>query len=394
MGSNNTANLKPKMKRTINYKKNRYFHYQKEILNTISEPATFIDKKYRYAFVNSAFNKFYNKETKEIIGKTAEYLWGTQYFENTFRPDMDKCLTGETVSRQFEGNIPGGEFKILELNYYPHRDAGGKIDGIISTSKDITEHKKAERALRENEARLEELNATKDKLFSVIGHDLQGPLSNIIGFSELIEKGYDIYSDEEIRKYNKIIYDMSQSVSGLLENLLTWARTQRNQIKVIPQVLSVHFIIEKCVSLLTHSLLHKQIQFANSVPPQTAIEADEEMITIVIRNLISNAIKFTKKGGTIAVFSKSENGSVVIGIKDSGIGIPEEKVKHLFQASNNQPNTGTEGETGTGLGLIICKDFIAKNGGEIWVVSEPGKGSVFYFSLPEKKYEYITQEKD
>jgi PAS domain S-box-containing protein len=380
------------MTRTSKYKKNRYFHYQKEILNTISEPATFIDKKYRYVFVNSAFNKFYNKETQEIIGKTAEYLWGTENFENSIRPDMDKCLNGETVSIQFEGIIPGGEFKILELNYYPHRSAAGKIDGIISTSKDITEHKKAERALRENEARLEELNATKDKLFSVIGHDLQGPLSNIIGFSELIEKGYDNYTDEEIRQYNKIIYEMSQSVSGLLENLLTWARTQRNQIKVVPQVLSVHFIIEKCVGILTHSLLHKQIQFNNNVPPHTAIYADEEMITIVIRNLISNAIKFTNKGGTITVFEKTDAGEVVIGIKDSGIGIPEEKVAHLFQTSNKQPNTGTDGETGTGLGLIICKDFIAKNGGEIWVESTPGNGSVFYISLPEKKYEYNTPE--
>lgn len=377
------------MKHAGKYQKNRYFHYQKEILNTISEPATFINKKYRYIFVNSAFNKFYNRETKDIIGKSVECIWNDTLFGIHLKSGIDKCLEGQPVSAQFEGIIPGAGNRILEMNYYPHHDTEGKVDGIIYTSKDVTEHKKAEKSLKENEARLKELNATKDKLFSIIGHDLQGPLSNIIGFSELIDKGYNNYSDEEIRNYNKIIYQLSQSVSGLLENLLTWARSQRNQITLVPQNISMQLIIEKCYSLLIHNIEHKQILFINEVPADTTVYADEEMMTIVIRNLISNAIKFTSRGGTISIFTDNSEERAVIGIKDTGIGIPADKVRYLFKASTNHTNTGTEGETGTGLGLVICKDFVEKNGGQIWIESKPGEGSVFYFSLPLEVNKHI-----
>jgi PAS domain S-box-containing protein len=377
------AETKPKMNRTGNNGKNRYFHYQKEILNTISEPASYFDRKYKYVFVNSAFNKFFKKETWEIVGNTVEFLWTPLNFAK-LKPHLESCLKGKTVSIQFEGVIPGGEFKILEMHFYPHKNASGRIDGVISTSKDVTAHKKAEQALKESEARLKELNATKDKLFSIIGHDLQSPLSNIIGFSELIEKGYDLYSDEDIRRYNRIVYDISQSVSSLLENLLTWARSQRNQIKVIPRDIPIHMVTEKCYSLLIHSFVQKEITFVNNIAPETVVFADEEMLTIVIRNLISNAVKFTHRKGTISVESRSGRDTVITCIKDSGTGIAPETLKHLFQTEGSHPKAGTEGETGTGLGLIICRDFIEKNGGEIWVESEAGQGSVFSFSLPSR----------
>ncbi|MFW6289791.1 MAG: PAS domain-containing sensor histidine kinase [Mariniphaga sp.] len=370
------------MKRKAKNQKNRYFHYQKEILNTISEPATFIDKKYKYVFVNSAFNKFYKWETKDLVGKTVDFIWENSSFGNQLKVSISKCLEGQNVTTQFEGMIPGGAFRILEMHFYPHLDKAGKIDGVISTSKDVTEHKQAEQNLKESEASLKELNATKDKLFSVIGHDLQGPLSNIIGFSELIDKGYNQYSEEEIRNYNKIIYQLSQSVSELLENLLTWSRSQRNRINIFSQQISMQLIIDKCHNLLIHNITHKQITFVNNIPPDTSVFADEEMITIVMRNLMSNAIKFTHRGGSISIFATPSAETITIGIRDTGIGIPSEKIDHIFKASSNHANTGTEGETGTGLGLIICKDFIEKNGGEIWAESCPGKGSVFYFSLP------------
>lgn len=370
------------MKRSNNSPKNRYFHYQKEILNTISEPATFIDRKNKYIFVNSAFNKFYKWETKDIVGNTIESIWKDSVFGMHIKSGVARCLKGKNISVQFEGIIPGGEFKILEMNYYPHYNQEGKVDGVISTSKDVTEHKKAEKRLKENEARLQELNATKDKLFSVIGHDLQGPLSNIIGFSELIENGYDQYSDEDIRQYNRIIYQLSQSVSELLENLLTWARSQRNQIRITPQKISLQLIIQKCHKLITHNLLHKQIKLVNEIPADAVVIADEELLTVVMRNLISNAIKFTHRGGTISLFLESSGGFATVAVRDTGIGIPAEKLQNIFNATNSYTITGTEGETGTGLGLIICKDFIEKNKGQIWIESTPGEGSVFYFSLP------------
>jgi len=373
------------MKQKIKKNKNRYFHYQKEILNTISEPASFTDKNHKYVFVNSAFNRLYGKETDEVIGITVGELWNSNDYVKKIQPAMEKCMAGKPMFILYEGKIPDGQHKILEMNFYPHRNANGGIDGIISTAKDVTEHKKAERALKESEARLKELNATKDKLFSIIGHDLKGPLNNILGFSQLIDQQFENYSSDEIRHYNKLIYQLSQSVSELLENLLTWSRAQRNIISVSPQNVAVYFTVEKCFGLLIQNAIHKEIRLKNNVPPDTVVYADEAMVTTVIRNLISNAIKFTHRGGTISVAVKSTEKTVQLEIKDTGVGIPSDKIPQLFQPNENQSSVGTEGEKGTGLGLIICKDFIEKNRGKIWVESEEYAGTTFFISLPAQK---------
>lgn len=373
------------MKQKIKKNKTRYFHYQKEILNTISEPASFTDKKHKYVFVNSAFNRLYGKETDEVIGFTVGELWNSEDYAKKIRPAMEKCMAGKPMFILYEGKIPNDENKILEMNFYPHRNGNGEIDGVISTAKDVTEHKKAERALKDSEARLKDLNATKDKLFSIIGHDLKGPLNNILGFSQLIDQQFENYSSDEIRHYNKLIYQLSQSVSELLENLLTWSRAQRNIISVAPQNVAIYFTVEKCFGLLIQNAIHKEIRLKNNVPPDTVVYADEAMITTVIRNLLSNAIKFTHRGGTISVAAKPTGKTVQIEIKDTGVGISSDKIPQLFRPDENQSSIGTEGEKGTGLGLIICKDFIEKNKGKIWVESEEFAGTKFFISLPGKK---------
>ena|SRR5690554_4113729 len=370
------------MKPNSNSSKNRYFHYQREIINIISEPSTFIDKKHNYIFVNRAFNRFFKYETKDIAGKNIQDVWQDSEFGKHLKTNIQKCLKGKEVSVQYEGEIPGIDFRILEMNYYPHYNKDETIDGIILIKKDVTKHIQAERKLKESETRLRELNATKNKLFSVIGHDLQGPLSNITGFSELIENGYDSFSDEEIRHYNRIIYTLSQSVSESLINILAWARSQKNQIKLIRREISLNLIIEKCLSLLMHNLQLKNIKFENTISPDATIYADEELMTVVFRNLISNAIKFTHRGGTITLTIDLSGDQAIVGVRDTGIGIPPERLNNIFKAINNHTIAGTEGESGTGLGLAISKDFIEKNNGRIWIESTPGKGSVVYFSIP------------
>ncbi|WP_372950055.1 ATP-binding protein [Mariniphaga sp.] len=367
--------------------KNRYFHYQKEILNTISETASFIDKNYRYVFVNTAFNKFFRKETEEVVGKKINELWNSDDFEHKIRPAMEKCMRGKPVFLLFEGLIPTGENKILEWNFYPHRNSNGRIDGLISTAKDVTEHKKSEQALLESEARFKELNATKDKLFSIIGHDLKGPLNNILGFSELIDQNFDTFSEKEKKQYVKLIYKSSVTVTELLENLLTWSRAQRNILTVSPHNIAVYFTIEKCFGQLIQNALQKEIRLKNNIQPETVVYADEEMITTVIRNLVSNAIKFTHRGGTISVISQSSPEQVLLGIKDTGIGIAPEIMSQLFKPNENHTSLGTEGEKGTGLGLIICKDLVEKNNGKIWVESTLEQGTTFWLTFPPQKLE-------
>ena len=375
------------MKQKIKKGRNRYFHYQKEILNTISETASFIDKNYRYVFVNTAFNTFFGKETEEVVGKAVSEMWNSDDFTDKIQPAMEQCMRGKPVFLLFEGIIPTGENKILEWNFYPHRNASGRIDGLISTAKDVTEHKKAEQALLESEARFKELNATKDKLFSIIGHDLKGPLNNILGFSELIDQNFETFSEQDIKQYINLIYRSSVTVTELLENLLTWSRAQRNILTVSPHNIAVYFTVEKCFGQLIQNALQKEIRLKNNVQPETVVFADEEMITTIIRNLVSNAIKFTNRGGTISVITQSSPEHVAIGIKDTGIGIATEVMSQLFQPNENHTSLGTEGEKGTGLGLIICKDLVEKNNGKIWAESSPDHGTTFWLTLPAKKLE-------
>lgn len=376
--------LNQQMKSAKKKRKNRYFHYQKEILNTISEPASFIDKNYRYIFVNKAFNDFYGIKTDEIVGKKAEVLWGMESFENKIKPQLDQCIDGNDVYVQFEGDIPNNGFKILKMHFYPHWKTSKRIDGIISTSIDITEQKKAEQDLIKSETRLRKLNATKDKLFSIIGHDLKGPLHNILGFSELIDQNYEDFSDEEIKEYNKLIFQSSKTLSGLLDNLLTWSRSQREKIKVSPQTFALHPVIDKCFNLLEQNAEKKKIRMKNKISPEAAAYADVEMTTTILRNLISNAVKFTAAGGTISANANRKEGAVTIEVRDTGVGIPPDKIENIFQPDQTHVNRGTDGEKGTGLGLIICKDFVEKNKGEIWVESTPGNGTSFYVTLPAK----------
>lgn len=375
------------MKQIIKKGKNRYFHYQKEILNTITETAWFIDKNYRFLFVNSAFNNFFNKKTNEVIGKTINEFWENDDFTDQILPAMNYCMQGKPVFLLYEGKTPIDDYKILEMNFYPHQNTRKKIDGIITTAKDVTEHKKAEQALLESEAILKDLNATKDKLFSIIGHDLKGPLNNILGFSELIDREFDNISSEEIKKYNQFIYKSSKTITELLENLLTWSRAQRNILAINPQLIPIYFTVESGIGLLMQNALNKAIKIKNNVLPDVVAYADEEMVTIIIRNLVSNAIKFTKRGGEININAQQTDNHVIVSISDTGIGITPDHISQLFKPHENHSFIGTEGEKGTGLGLIICKDFVERNNGKIWVESDGKNGTTFFVMLPMQNQE-------
>lgn len=368
-----------------NNRKRVYFHYQKEILNTISEPASFINTSFRYIFVNTAFNNFYHVKTKDIVGKPVENLWGTENFNAKIKPVLEQCINGEEVFFQYEGIIPNGDYRILKMNFYPHRVyPKGLIDGIISTSLDITEQKKAEKVQKQNEDRLEKLNATKDKLFSIIAHDLRSPFNSILGFSELLIENNDKYDAAESGRYLELIHSSAKNTLVLLDNLLNWAKAQTGQIIFKPKkiILSSEFRI--IIEQLNTIAQIKNISLKYNCTDEIEVYTDENLLNIVIRNLVSNAIKFTNKGGKVTVSAISEQNHTKITISDNGIGMSEETRKKLFDVSMNITSLGTANEKGSGIGLLLCSEFIKLLGDEIWVESEEGVGSQFHFTIPCK----------
>lgn len=237
--------------------------------------------------------------------------------------------------------------------------------------------------ITENNIKLENLNATKDKFFSIIAHDLKNPFNTIMGFTDiLIRKGDDIDHIKRDR-FIKLIHESTVNIYKLLENLLFWSRSQTGRLKYAPVNLNLLEIINECLNVLKPTANKKDIEIEVNVKEDITIKGDGNMIKTVIRNLVSNAIKYTPKGKiTVGTYSQDDNYQVVY-IQDNGVGIKSEDIDLIFKVSSVKSKEGTHGEKGTGLGLIICKEFIEKNGGKIWVESDLNKGSVFYFSIPK-----------
>lgn len=242
-----------------------------------------------------------------------------------------------------------------------------------------------EEKVEQRTKQLSELNATKDKFFSIIAHDLKNPFNALMGFSSLLIDSFDEYNDEEKLDLIQTMSDASENAYKLLENLLEWSRSQTGSIKWNPEEISIDNITQETISVLENAAFNKKRSLQAIVPDNTIVYADSNMITTVIRNLVSNSIKYTLNGGEIKIYSSQEEGILEITIEDNGVGIRKEDLDKLFRIDVNFSTNGTNSEPGKGLGLILCREFVVKNGGKIWVESEQGIGSKFKFTLPIAK---------
>lgn len=239
--------------------------------------------------------------------------------------------------------------------------------------------------LQKSEFQLKELNTTKDRLFSIIAHDLRAPFNSIIGFSELLAKEAEVKQLEKIGKYSGMITTASQKAMDLLSNLMEWSSSQTGRMKFSPRDIDLQKVVNENINFYTEIAKQKSVTVANSIDAPVTVHADEAMVNTILRNLISNAIKFTAGGGQIRIDAKGRKHHVEISVSDNGTGMPNTMADTLFDPEGPDSTPGTQNECGTGLGLMLCKEFIDKHNGKLWVESEIGKGSVFYFTLPLPK---------
>lgn len=229
---------------------------------------------------------------------------------------------------------------------------------------------------------LEQLNASKNKFFSIIAHDLKNPLHTVLGYSFLLHLEYDRFHDEERKKYAKDIYNSTNNIFRLLQNLLDWSRSQTGRLAYEPVIFELSILIEKISGLLKPAADEKHIVIRSEIPGNLHVYAMPMMIETVLRNIISNAIKFTPDGGSIYIKYRCYERVVSISVTDSGIGLNENELEQLFAIDSKIRKKGTRNEDGSGLGLILCKEFIELNKGKIWAESKVGKGSTFSFTVP------------
>ncbi len=277
------------------------------------------------------------------------------------------------------------------LQLYDHRAGQFSLDAINALEEmachigEALLRKKTEAALKESETSLREMNSTKDKFFSIIAHDLRAPLSSFAGMTEIMAEESSNLKKAEIQEFAVCMRDSASNTYRLLENLLNWATSQRGLIPFKPEIVPLLPVVKECIGLMLESAKNKDIEIMCGAPDNIAVFADRNMLQTVIRNLISNAVKFTHKGGKISVSAKiTDNGDVEVAIIDSGIGMDSATIEELFRIDVRSSRPGTSGEHGTGIGLPLSKEFVGKMGGRIWVESEENKGSVFYFTIPCK----------
>lgn len=245
--------------------------------------------------------------------------------------------------------------------------------------------------LEQANKQLTQANKSKDKLLSIIAHDLRNPFSVLITFSKLLLDSYDEFSKNDILSYLDTFYKTSKQGYSLLDNLLKWSKSQTGRLEIDREAIDFKDIVEETITLLYSQAKNKNIKLKNKVDEMVFAYADLNMVLTIVRNLISNAIKFSDKGSCIEVFGKNNNENVEIKVKDNGVGIKEEDIEKIFRIDTKHSTAGTYNEQGSGLGLLICKEFIEKNAGTLTVKSKVGKGSEFIFTMPKPKTSYMPE---
>ncbi len=291
----------------------------------------------------------------------------------------------------------------LLVDAIPELNDNGSVNQVICTFIDITERKQAEIIITHQNHELKKLNSDKDRFISILAHDLKGPFNTLMGFSGLLSKNIRNYDIDKIENQVNIIHQTAKRTYDLLDDILLWARAQYGKLTFEPKKLNFANICQDIANNMMLIADNKNITINYSVTEEIELFADINMLNTILRNLISNAIKFTNKGGTISISTnkfesstslnhlqaknsgKSDSGFQVFSVSDNGVGIDPELLDNLFDISQTHSATGTADEKGTGLGLLLCKEFVEKHGGKIWAESELGKGSIFYFTLPLNK---------
>lgn len=390
-------------------------------LNSLSDFIYIKDNKSRFIVANKKNATVLGFESTDIlIGKTDLAFFPPDLAQKYFKDEQRIFETKQPLLNEIEMSLnETGERNFISTSKYPIINSKNQVIGLVGVGRDITELIKYEdqlleyneklkainKELLENQERINEqseellvqsdelksaneqlieLVNTRDKFFSIIAHDLKNPVNLLRGYSELLMDRYFQISDDKRQNYIRFINGATIQLINLLENLLQWSRMQTGGLKFQPQKIRISSLLSENITLIAEQLKNKSIT-CNSDPINDSLVAlcDKNMIDLVLRNLINNAIKYTQREGNIYISCIEKNNDIEFCISDDGIGIEESIQKELFMLVKNISRAGTEGETGTGLGLILCKDFITKNNGAIWCESKPQGGSKFYFTLPK-----------
>jgi PAS domain S-box-containing protein len=369
--------------------------YLENLLNYANAPIIVWNQQFKIMRFNHAFEHLTGFVEKEVYGKSLEILFPAELVEKS----MDlirKTSTGERwESVEIEIQHIDKSIRTVLWNSATLFDNENKNPiATIAQGQDITERKLAEQGIKQHNEKLQLLNAEKDKFFSIIAHDLRSPFNGFLGLTQLMAEELPTMTIDQLQKIAVSMRNSASNLFNLLENLLEWSRIKQGLIPFVPVNLELSQLIKDSTEIMLENANKKEINLSIDIPDNCIVFADKNMLQTIVRNLVSNAVKFTARGGKINITAKSlSSDTVEVSINDTGIGMNKEFLENIFRIDTDTTRKGTEGESSTGLGLLLCKEFVEKHGGKIWAESEEGKGSTFKVSLPLKNNNLLLKEK-
>jgi signal transduction histidine kinase len=340
-----------------------------DVLFILSDDGKFTD-------VKTGNNSEFPISPSFIIGKNVWDIFPHLIAEQLHQSVKEAYLTGQLRTYDFKMQQHNTE------KHYEARIVKSHKNEVLMLLRDVTNQKQNETQILKIAEDLKQINDTKDKFVSIIAHDVRTPIVALIGYAEILSNDIEELQKAEIKEFASSIVDISKQTIGLLTNLLEWSRLQTGRIEFHPTKVNAFNIAENTLALLTSNAEQKNISIINKLGIETTVFADENMMQSIFNNLVTNAIKFTNKNGQIVVTSSRLQDMVRFSVKDNGVGMDEAQKAMLFEMNKSFTTPGTTNEKGSGLGMILCKDFIEKHGGEIWVESNSGFGSEFFFTIP------------
>ncbi|MDY0281837.1 MAG: ATP-binding protein, partial [Salinivirgaceae bacterium] len=384
--------MRIKQKTATIFLKNQELQKSEEKFRIITENSSdiiwHIDSNFCLTYISPADERIRGFKKEDILGNSLFSILKPEGIELLKEANKKRIIDHRNgiapvpVIYELEQLCTNGSWVWVEATAMAYFEPDGTISGYHGVTRDISERKKAEKKLLEQEIQLREHIATKDKLFSIIAHDLKSPFNAILGFSELLIKNSAHFEADTSKKYSEIINTSAKNTLILLDNLLSWAKAQTGQIIYNPENADLSAIVKEILSMSDSVAKIKDITLEFNQTGDIEVYADTDMLKTILRNLISNAIKFTYPNGKITVYATQNQNSIELAVSDNGIGMSEETQNKLFVIDKESITLGTADEKGSGLGLILCKEFIEKHGGKLWIESEIGKGSTFKFTLP------------
>ncbi len=335
--------------------------------------------------ISPSIEKYSGYSREALIGKSVSIA----YKDANDRETLMKLIKekGEVVDYELLFVDKFNNTFNTSVNSHLIYDMSGNPIGVEGLLRDITARKNAEIQLQKYAEELKTANAEKDKFFSIISHDLRSPLTGICGMLEILVDNADSFGEEELKQTYKELYRSAKNQNKLLEDLLEWSKIETNRMPYVPKQLVLGMEIEYGIELLSAVAVSKGIKIINNVQDEINIYADENMLRLMIRNILSNAIKFSFDNSEILIYCEVTSKEIILSVKDYGVGIKEENIDKLFRIDVQFSQVGTKKEKGTGLGLVLCKELIKKHNGRIWVKSEFGKGSIFNIAFPKTENE-------